>query len=378
MFPMSQLPPLARQPEDDTPQGFYPSMETIVTPGAPPHEACTTLSSTKGVCCLPMTATWQSETPKRRRDSGSQEFATPRGKGSQTAVADLLGHRTPVRTPTHTAGRPGFSFVISTPEVAKHSIVTPPSGPAMVQHRMRDEVRVALERCDVSMLKLALLRGHGTGMCQYDNSVYEATRRQHFAALKFLLEQGSQDMDDPCFGHRPLHLAIQACMSEGDTGFKMSQLLLQCGAVPDIREGDDRLLDTPLHDAAQRGSVAAATLLFAHGADANISDANGHTPLHAACRQTACHVTRWHMETVDLLLRNGACPLQRDAVGFPPRRYARDGRLKEKLARAERWWGRRSLTLALDTTHRGGLETCLNHVSVWSLTELRDAILSYL
>jgi len=377
---------LAPQPEDDTGQDsgehplrsrFSPGMEMSITPGARPHGACTPKSSTKGVSCLSRTATGQSETPMRRVSSGSWQMETPRQKGLQTAVADIPGNRTPVRTPTYTGGWPGLSSVISTPEVARRSIVTPPSGPAMAQQRMRDEVHMALERCDVSMLKLALLRGHGTGMCQHDHSVYEATRRQHFAALKFLLEQGSQDMDEPCCGHRPLHLAIQACMTEGDTGFKMSQLLLQCGAVPDIREGDDRLLDIPLHDAAKRGSVAAATLLLAHRADANISDANGHTPLHAAC-QTAWHVTRWHMETVDLLLRNGANPLQQDAVGFPPRRYARDGRLKEKLARAERWWGRRNLTLALDTSHLCGLDTGMSHASVWSLEELRNAVLNYL
>jgi len=52
------------------------------------------------------------------------------------------------------------------------------------------------------------------------------------------------------------------------------------------------------------------------------------------------------MQVVELLLRCEACALQLDKVGLAPDEYAGDCRLRAKLSRAKRWWGRRALLLA--------------------------------
>ncbi|CAK0884846.1 unnamed protein product [Prorocentrum cordatum] len=53
------------------------------------------------------------------------------------------------------------------------------------------------------------------------------------------------------------------------------------------------------------------------------------------------------LQMVDLLLRHGASPLAADALGGnTPRTYAQEEGLRQKLARAEAWWTRRSVALA--------------------------------
>lgn len=236
---------------------------------------------------------------------------------------------------------------LATPEVKKRSIATPPSSPAMLQKRLQYDIDNALRRSSLPLLSLALLRGH---CCGDDHCLYEAVRRQNLRALEFLLQRGhstNHDVDSQCGGRRPLHLAIQACMAEGDVGYKMAELLLKHGSRPDALRDDDPAVDTPLHNATKRGCPAAVALLLCYGADPNGADMSGFTPLHVVCRQTPFHPCGTsHEEVIQLVLRHGACPSLVDHFGLEPLHYAHDVGLRQKLLQAERWWSRGFLRLA--------------------------------
>jgi len=84
--------------------------------------------------------------------------------------------------------------------------------------------------------------------------------------------------------------------------------LLSQGADPDVR---DRKGYTPLHLAAARGAAEIVELLLAYGADANIAGEGDVTPLHVAIYGGSADVVR-------LLLEYGGNPNARDAGGRTP------------------------------------------------------------
>lgn len=70
-------------------------------------------------------------------------------------------------------------------------------------------------------------------------------------------------------------------------------------------------MSTELHFAAQKGDLATAQNLIARGADVNIRDENGNTPLKYASAEP-------HPEMLRLLLNHGAQPNLADHRGFTP------------------------------------------------------------
>jgi len=99
--------------------------------------------------------------------------------------------------------------------------------------------------------------------------------------------------------------------------------LLAAGADPNVKDLDGK---TPLHYAAERCRADLAELLLKHGADPNAKNVRGETPLHRAVRERCGAV-------VELLLRHGADPNARDADGETPLHKADRVELAELLLR---------------------------------------------
>lgn len=277
----------------------------------------------------------------------------------------------------------------ATPQKRQHLQDTPPPAPQLFQNKLRDDIDEAILHGSMPLLSLALIHGH---RCSGYHPVYEAVHHQHLGALEFLLRNG-YPADEVCCGRRPLHLAMQCCMIEGDAGQKMAELLLKYGARPNYTPGDDLAQPSPLHNAVQRCCAAATELLLVSGADPRKVDAFGNTPLHLACRQArllggaaqprtagdgthrpdaaatgrtpeadthrspcmpqvaplqvAPLHTSFQERVVGLLLRHGANPSQGDAGGLPASMFVstHDSRLRTKLAQAERWFNRCGLRI---------------------------------
>eukprot|EP00933_Yihiella_yeosuensis_P044356 TRINITY_DN39454_c0_g1_i1.p1 TRINITY_DN39454_c0_g1~~TRINITY_DN39454_c0_g1_i1.p1 ORF type:complete len:381 (-),score=62.58 TRINITY_DN39454_c0_g1_i1:264-1406(-) len=286
---------------------------------------------------------------KRHSGQGCCQGLTPNSPVAKNEFS------TPIRFPDFRPLPPALlGRGMVTPEAKKaKSMFTPPSGPAAQQRRLRDDIDASLQQESLSMLVLALSRSH---RCSTNCSSYlvEAARRQHLRALEFLLKQNASDVDERCEGKRAIHLAIQACVREGDTGYCMAELLLRNGARPDSMEEDDSGIEPPLHNATKRGCAAAVALLLAYGADPAAVDAVGDTPLHVACRQTPFQGGEVHTEVVTTLLRSGAQPGMLDAFGNPPLSYAHEQRLRQLLIQADQRLRRCGFNVAI---------ACLRHLT---------------
>jgi len=95
---------------------------------------------------------------------------------------------------------------------------------------------------------------------------------------------------------------------------EVERLVVDCGADPNIQ---DAFGDTPLHYAAYNGRLGVVRLLLEHGADPNVQDHDDRTPLHFA-------VGFCFVDVVRVLLEHGADPTIRDNEGMTPLDYGSD------------------------------------------------------
>jgi ankyrin repeat protein len=84
--------------------------------------------------------------------------------------------------------------------------------------------------------------------------------------------------------------------------------LIDEGADMDIKDIDG---ESPLHSASRWGHEAITELLLIHGADANVASIYGVTPLHLAVREM-------HGDVIEILLKHGADANARDLFGCTP------------------------------------------------------------
>ena len=133
----------------------------------------------------------------------------------------------------------------------------------------------------------------------------------HTAVAKTLLANGA-NVNGAGGGCTPLHAAA------GANHVDVVDVLLQAGADPNpLAVGD---LDTPLHQAVVELAHESAFALLKHGADVNLADDYGDTPLHNAARFTVGKKGSYDM--LEILLRFGADQNAVNAAGYTALFYA--------------------------------------------------------
>lgn len=144
-----------------------------------------------------------------------------------------------------------------------------------------------------------------------EQQLLEAVWNRQLRHLQRLIADGADVNTRDADHHTPLALAARSKQTEA------LQLLLRAGAATDINHRDREEGITPLHAAVIvcRDIEAAAPdnvfHLLAAGADPNIPDHDGWTPLHS------CAFYRLP-QLVPALLAAGAAPTRRDRRGFSP------------------------------------------------------------
>ncbi|XP_004860435.1 ankyrin repeat and SOCS box protein 10 isoform X2 [Heterocephalus glaber] len=140
--------------------------------------------------------------------------------------------------------------------------------------------------------------------------LHVAASRGHTEVLQLLLRRRAQPDSAPG-GRTALH---EACAA-GHTA--CVHVLLVAGADPNLPDQDGK---RPLHLCRGPGTLQCADLLLRFGAQVDgRSEEEEETPLHTAARLG-------HVELADLLLRRGACPDARNAEGWTPLLAACDTR----------------------------------------------------
>jgi ankyrin repeat protein len=104
--------------------------------------------------------------------------------------------------------------------------------------------------------------------------LHHAVKNGHAECAKVLLDAGAKTTATDADGCYPLHLAAQYTRKA-----KCVKLLLARGSGQDVATRDS-LGRSPLHYAAEAGSVKSVKVLLDAGASASPSDNFHHTPLH--------------------------------------------------------------------------------------------------
>lgn len=179
-------------------------------------------------------------------------------------------------------------------------------------------------RLHTATLAAALLLGSAPSAAQQRSVSYrflEAVREAKGAeVLELLSEPGTTVIDtrDVSTGESALHIVVK----RGDNLYL--RFLLQKGADPDLRDAKG---NTPLLLAASLGQTTLADSLIGAKANVNLGNGQGETPLIRA-------VQRRDLAMARILLAAGADPDQSDVLaGMSARDYARDDTRSPALAK---------------------------------------------
>ncbi len=142
----------------------------------------------------------------------------------------------------------------------------------------------------------------------------------NLAVVKQLLELGADPNAQDKFGHTPLYCVGNQCLAE--IGGKVVHALAQAGARLDTQDKTKRC--TALHMAARRGTMSVAEALLDCGANFEVRDSAGETPLRRA-------VNCGQKEVAALLLSRGADVRSKDRKGKTPLDAARTSPMRRVL-----------------------------------------------
>jgi ankyrin repeat protein len=148
-----------------------------------------------------------------------------------------------------------------------------------------------------------------------ETPLHNASWKGHESVISLLLERGADVNVKDNDGKTPLHCAC---------GYNGRESIVSWGG------------ETPLHNASWKGHESVISLLLEKGADVNVKDNDGKTPLHCACGYNGCespillvgetplHKASWkgHESVISLLLENGADVNINDKDGKTPLHYA--------------------------------------------------------
>jgi len=162
------------------------------------------------------------------------------------------------------------------------------------------EAALALEE-DWAEMVLLLIR-HGLNLSQQQSALHSATSIE---MLQFLLDHGAPINGRDAHGATCLANLVSEADDDSEVEKKI-QLMIERGANVNIPDNDGA---TPL---SRCQSVELAKLLIEHGANVNTADKRGMTPLHLAATEEG------RIELGDLMIAKGADVNARNNDGYTP------------------------------------------------------------
>ena len=163
-------------------------------------------------------------------------------------------------------------------------------------------IQIAAYYGDVSAIKFLIEHGEELSNLGVNSDLNGAAFHGHWRLVQYLLEQGADpNCPHPKSGEYPLHVAISKANSPFT--FPVVQVLLDLGAMPNVRTSQSAESgcfmrdaktcgESALHRAAAFANEKVIELLLNHGADKEIQDAHGNSPLSWAS---------WHLRPGSIL-----------------------------------------------------------------------------
>jgi ankyrin repeat protein len=148
--------------------------------------------------------------------------------------------------------------------------------------------------------------------------LHDAAGGGNVGIVEMLLQLGAGPNAADHFGHTPLYSVSNGCSAE--SGGEVVRLLAQAGANLDTQDKAKRC--AALHMAARRGSAGVAAALLDCGANIEVRDSLGETPLRRA-------VNCSKVEVAALLLSRGANAHSIGSKGLTPIQAARGTAMKQ-------------------------------------------------